>query len=587
MRSSTLARAQLGWPLLAAAWLSIGCTGIVDGTANRGNGSTGGTTGLGTGGNGNGNGTAGDGTKPTNMSADCEGWEVAMPKRVIRLSFNQLATSLRPVFGDEFTDKMIVDHAIKDPSERTFPPLGDTDEGSSYIDAKWQTADAIAVSAGQRAFDNFASFTNCGAAPTAECAQAFVLTLAEKVFRRPLVEREKASLLQVYADVVKGAGTVQQATRGSIAAIFSSPHFLYRTELGADSTQEGPLSQFELASQLSYFVTDGPPDDQLRAAAAANKLTTREEIAPHIDRLLATPAAKLNLKSAVVAWLGISKVLTVKLDETKIPTTEFNSAVAASMFHETELFVDNVLWKGGKVPDLVTSRKSFINAKLAGLYGIAAPTAGLDADGFGAVDLPENRSGLLTSVGFLTSRSRTDEQSVVGRGLSVNDAILCQQNPEFPGGLAEQIATVNAMQASLSEREKATYRDTTPPCNGCHAAFDPFGLSLENFDTIGKFRTMDPQNRPIDASVVLPPLAQNLPAANAVEMGKALASTGAFSACAATKLLTYALAETGVKGTSCATKAVADSFAKTDLSFAALVREVAASKTITHRSKGM
>ena len=257
------------------------------------------------------------------------------------------------------------------------------------------------------------------------------------------------------------------------------------------------------------------------------------------------------------------------------------------MFHETELVVDNVLWMGGKVPDLVTSRKSFINAKLAGLYGIAAPTAGLDADGFGAVDLPENRSGLLTSLGFLTSRSRTDEQSVVGRGLSVNDAILCQQNPEFPGGLAEQIAMVNAMQASLSEREKATYRSTTAPCNGCHAAFDPFGLSLENFDTIGKFRTTDPQNRPIDASVVLPATAQNLPAANAVEMGKALASSGAFSACAATKLLTYALAETGVKGTSCATKAVADSFAKTDLSFAALVREVAASKTITHRSKGM
>ena len=272
MRSSTLARAQLGWPLLAIAWLSIGCTGIVDGPANRGASSTGGSSGLGSGGTGTG--TAGGETKPPNMSADCEGWEVAMPRRVIRLSFNQLATSLRPVFGEEFADKMVVDHAIKDPSERTFPPLGDTDEGSSYIDAKWQTADAIAVAAGQRAFDNFASFTNCGAAPTAECAQAFVLTLAEKAFRRPLVEREKSSLLQVYADVIKGAGTIQQATRGSIAAIFSSPHFLYRTELGADSAQDGPLSQFELASQLSYFVTDGPPDDQLRAAAAANKLTT-------------------------------------------------------------------------------------------------------------------------------------------------------------------------------------------------------------------------------------------------------------------------------------------------------------------------
>jgi hypothetical protein len=590
MRSSTLARARFGadlWlPWVACAWLGVGCTGVIDGTGHA-PGSAG-SSGVGPDGTVNGAGSGGAAVdKPPNMATDCEGWDIAMSKRVIRLSFNQLATSLRPVFGDEFADKMVTEHAIKDPSERTFPPLGDTDEGSSYIDTKWQTADAIASAAGQRAFENFASFTSCGAAPTAECAQAFVLTLAEKAFRRPLIEREKASLLQVYADVIKGAGTIQQATRGSITAVFSSPHFLYRTELGGDATVEGPISQFELASQLSYFVTDGPPDDLLRAAAAANKLSTPQEISPHIDRMLATPSAKLNLQSAVIAWLGISKVLSVTIDETKVPTTEFNSAVAASMFHETELFVRNVLWNGGKVPDLVTSRKSFINGKLASLYGVAAPSASLDADGFGAVELPANRAGLLTSLGFLTSRSRTDEQSVVGRGLSVNDAILCQQNPEFPAALADQIKAVQAMQSTLSEREKATYRDTTLPCSGCHESFDPFGLSLENFDTIGKFRTMDPQGRAIDASVVLPASAQSLPAANAVEMGAALASSGAFSACAATKLLTYALAETGVKGTSCATKAVAEAFAKTDLSFAALVREVAASKTITHRSKGM
>lgn len=564
----------LCWAVLLCSAFAAGCTGIVEEPERPLSGATG-TAGTGGGGKGG------------SQSPDCEGWDVAMPKRVIRLSFNQIAGSLRPIFGDEFTSKMVAEHAIKDPSERTFPPLGDTDEGSSYIDAKWQTADAIATSAGQQAFDNFSSFTGCGEAPTTECAQAFVVTLAEQAFRRPLLEREKTSLLQVYADVITGAGTIQQATRGSIAAVFSSPHFLYRTELGADSKLEGPLTPFELASQLSYFVTDAPPDEALRLAALQNKLTTREEIAAHVDRMLAAPSAKLNLQSAVVAWLSISKVLSVKIDPLKVPETEFNSAVAASMFHETELFVKDVLWNGGKVPDLVTSRRSFINGKLAPLYGIAAPTANLDADGFGPVELPGNRAGLLTSLGFLTSRSRTDEQSVVGRGLSVNDAILCQQNPEFPAGLAAQIEEVNAMQVALSEREKAEYRMKNPPCSGCHANFDSFGLSLENFDTIGKFRTTDPQNRPIDASVVLPATAGGLSAGNAVEMGAALASTGAFSACAATKLLTYALAETGVKGSSCATKAVADSFAKTDLSFASLVREVAVSKTITHRAGGI
>jgi hypothetical protein len=521
--------------------------------------------------------------KPPNQAEGCDGWDVAMPKRVIRLSFNQVATSLVPVFGQEFATKIVTDNSIKDPTERTFPPLGDTDEGSSYIDSKWQTADAIAKAAGEQALANFGTFTGCGDAPTTECAQAFVATLGERAFRRPLTEREKTSLLTVYSDVVAHGGTIQEATQYSVYAIFQSPHFLYRTELGTQLGVEGPLTPYELASQLSYFVTDGPPDAELLMAAAQNALSTPEQIAPHVDRMLATPAARLNLQSAMLASLGISRVLSVVIDPMKVP--EFNAGLANSMFRETQLFINDVLWNGGKVSDLVTSRKSFVNASLAPLYGVAPPAA-VDADGFGLVELPENRAGVLTSLGFLSSRSRPDAQSVVGRGLAVNEAILCQQNPAFPEALADMIKEVNASQENLSERERADYRSITAPCSGCHTSFDPFGVSLENYDTIGRFRTVDDQQRPVNASVTLPASAGGTVAQNAVEMGQALSTTGAFSACAATKLLTYALAETGVRGTSCATKAVADRFKNTDQSFAALVREVAISKTLTHRSGG-
>ena len=555
-------------PAVLAVVVGTGCTGVID--------PNGPMPGMGTAGAG------GSVAKPADQAADCKGWDVAMPRRIIRLSFNQLATSLVPVFGQEFATKIVTDNSIKDPTERTFPPLGDSEEGSSYIDTKWQTADAIAKAAGEQALANFGTFTGCGDAPTTECAQAFVATLAERAFRRPLTEREKTSLLTVYSDVIAHAGTIQEATQFSVHAIFQSPHFLYRTELGSAAT-EGPITPYELASQLSYFVTDGPPDAELLAAAAQNLLATPEQIAPHVDRMLATPAARTNLEAAIFASLGIGRVLSVVIDPMKVP--EFNAGVAASMFRESQLFINNVLWNGGKVPDLVTGRKGFINANLAPLYGVPAPTT-VDADGFGAVDLPENRSGLLTSLGFLTSRSRPSGQSVVGRGLAVSDAILCQQNPAFPETLASQIEALVSMQEELSERERADYRATTAPCLGCHVSFDPFGMSLENFDAIGRFRTVDDKMRPVDATVTLPASVGGTVAMNAVEMGQALATTGAFSACAATKLLTYALAETGVGGNSCATKAVADRFKNTDLSFAALVREVAISKTLTHRSGG-
>jgi len=516
---------------------------------------------------------------------DCVGAEVAMPKRLVRLTFNQIASSLRPVFGDAFAAEVLKVNQIPPTTQRTFPPLGDTSEGSTYIDAKWQSAEAIAEKAAEHVFENFAAVTGCADPATPECAKAFLGKHAESAYRRPLTEREKTSLLQVYDEVTAATsgGTVQQGVQAGVRAIYDSPQFLYRSEFGADANA-GPLTPHELASQLSFFLTDAPPDAQLLAAAAENKLTSEADIAAQVDRLLAMPSTKANLQDTVFASFGIARVLAVVIDG--LPPEAFNGGVANSMFRESQLFINDVLWNGGKVSDLATSRKSFINSQLAPLYGIAAPTTGLDADGFGQVQLPENRSGILTSAGFLTSRSRPDQQSVVGRGLSVNDAILCQQNPAFPDNLAAQIDGVIMMQANLSEREKANYRGANAPCVGCHPGFDPYGLSLDNFDVIGRFRTMDPEGRPIDASVTLPPIAGSKLVTNAVEMGKALADSGAFSSCVGSKLLTYALAETGVSGTSCATKAVANTFAKSDQSFTALVRAVALSKTLTQRSGG-
>jgi hypothetical protein len=505
-----------------------------------------------------------------------------MPKRLIRLSFPQLAASLRPIFGQAFAAKALESVMVPPTTERTFPPLGDTSEGSTYIDAKWQSADAMAKAAGDQALATFASLTGCSDAPTVDCATAFLTTLAERAYRRPLLAREKTSVLQVFTEVTTAGGTVQQSVQAAVYAIYAAPQFLYRTEFGTDQNT-GPLTPHELASQLSYFLTDAAPDTDLLAAAAQNQLSTPEQITAQVDRLLALPATRANLQDTVFASYGIARVKSVVIDG--LPPEAFNNGVANSMFRESQLFINNVLWNGAVVSDLATSRKSFINKQLAPLYGVPEPTA-VDADGFGAVDLPENRSGILTSLGFLTSRSRPDQQSVVGRGLSVNDAILCQQNPAFPEALADSIKNLSAQQANLSERERSVYRSTNAPCMGCHPSFDPYGISLENFDVIGRFRTTDPEGRPIDASVTLPPIAASRTATNAVEMGKALAETGAFSSCVATKLLTYALAETGVHGNSCATRLIADDFAKTDQSFSSLVRQVAISKSLTHRTGG-
>src|SRR6185436_15475128 len=137
-------------------------------------------------------------------------------------------------------------------------------------------------------------------------------------------------------------------------------------------------------------------------------------------------------------YFSLSNLDNVQIDPTKFP--QWTPGLKNAMYHESEVFLDRVLW-GGAVSELLTSRKSFINADLAKIYGITSfPPSGatLDMDMFATVDLPADRAGLLTQAGFLTSKARPDKDSVVARGLLINGTLLCAQNPPFPENLATQ-----------------------------------------------------------------------------------------------------------------------------------------------------
>ncbi len=379
-------------------------------------------------------------------------------------------------------------------------------------------------------------------------------------------------------------GSIEEATQYSVYAALSAPQFLYRTEFGLDSEATAQLSAYETASMLSYFVTDGPPDNALLQAAGQNELTTPDQIGAHVDRLLQTPGGRLNLQSAMFAYFGISTLNTIVIDPEVAP--QFTEGLRASMMHETELFINDTLWNGS-VTDLMTSRTSFVNEGLADLYGVQFPPDGaeLDADGFGPVTLPENRSGILTQPGYLTTRSSPEEPSVVRRGLLINASLLCATNPPFPESQAEQIEEVSASLEQMSEREKAEFRASSSDCGGCHRLFDAYGLALDNFDVIGAYREADHEGRPIDPSVTLPAGAGGATVTSPAQLAQELANSGAFTACVAKNLLAYALAEgSTLSVSSCATQTVSKNFKQSDQSFGALVKEVAKSGLLTTRT---
>jgi hypothetical protein len=259
------------------------------------------------------------------------------------------------------------------------------------------------------------------------------------------------------------------------------------------------------------------------------------------------------------------------------------------MYTEGERFLENTLWGGGKVGDLLVTQTTFVNSDLAtSVYNIPVP-AGATTSNFVQVQLPDTRAGILTLSPFITSRARTDVGSVVARGLVVDETIMCQIIPGPPAELADQIAAAKTNLANDTEKMKANYRDTTAPCNGCHANFDPFGLVLENYDVIARYRTVDDQNRPIDATATLPASLGGGPVMNAVDMAHQLAGSGAFSQCMTKSVLQYALSDVTsapVDVGSCAVETLMAKFQAGDQTFASLVREVAVSKSVSLRKGG-
>jgi hypothetical protein len=590
---------------LAAATVVLGATA---GAATQGCG------GKGSGGNNNsppgGSSSGGlgmDGGSINGMQCTGSSTGVIVPKRLVRLTFNQIVNSIGallnsvPIPGADggaattIQDYLTNKYMITDSQHRSFPPLTNLKEGPVINIPNLGQSDQIATDVGMFVFNNFAAATGCTTA-TDSCAQTWLAKLAQAAFRRPMTSADASAIAQVYTDDKSYGGSVQEATRFEVNAIFESPWFLYRPEFGTDtedvnaSSMAGPLAPYELASELSYYLTDGPPDAPLLAAAANNMLSA-QGMQSQATRLLATPQTQTNLEAAMFSYFSIQGLETVVIDPSAY--SGFTPQMRNSMRHEVELFLHDRLWSG-VVGDLLTSTQSRINPNLATLYGVSPfPQAGQTPDsmGFALTQMPNTRSGILTQAGFLTSKARPMAGSIIARGLIVNASFLCAENPGPPTdmGTLAMVAS-QAADPTLTDRQKADYRATHSPCNGCHPHFDPYGEALGAYDLVGQYQPNDANGQPINTSSTLPANAGAAMVTGPVDMGKALTTaTGApFTACLAKNVLAYALADAVVGGTvdSCAVGLVAQAAGGASGSFSSVLAQIAASPTLSSRAAG-
>jgi len=558
-----------------------------------GSGGDSGTGGDATGGGKGGSGGKGGAASGGSTNAGGEGGAVEppdcspRPAGLVRLSLLQVKQSVGALLGAAAAETITADLGIEDAEHQTLPALNSSREGTVVTDSLFSLLDHVAQAAGTYVFDNLASVTGCGDEPTDDCARAFVRDFASRAFRRAPDDADLVNVLRVYDDARSAdlGASVAEAVQYGVYAVFESPFFVYRTELGAegDAAETVLLTPHELANEVSFFLTGGPPDAELILAAEADALSA-SELAAHVDRLLASDVARTRLAAAVFANFGLANVESVVLDGTLFPL--WGDSLRASMLGEARRFLGATLFTR-PVPELLTTKTSFINAELAAVYGVTLPAGvPLDADGFAEATLGAERSGLLTLGATMARLSRPDRASVILRGHWVNTAIACQESPVFPEDQTPSDPFVPP--ADATEREKAALRAQDPLCRDCHTLIDPYGIVLDALDAVGAYRPADEKGVPTIAPVTLPALFGSQVVSGPAELGAVLAADDRFVACLSHAFLRDAL--TVMAGTlatdGCEVTEVVSAYrAGSDPSFAGLARAIALSPALRERAR--
>lgn len=457
-----------------------------------------------------------------------------IPQDLLLLGELPFVNSLRSLFGAEAVEGRLA----PDPATKPFSQKGVV-ANTSLVSARLDWATHVTSSLAGKA----AEFTACdGTEP--QCVRGFLERFAHRAFRRPVGSEEIDGLVAVYE---LGAETsFDDGIQLALQAVLVSPSFNHRTEYGAPAADGSyTLTSHEFASTLSFLLTDGPPDEDLLSSADSGALDSPEERKEQALRLLALDSTKDSVESTLLAAWTLGNIFGKVKDENAYPN--FTASLPSQMYEETRLFLREHLWQGG-LSSVLTSRKTFVNAALADIYGIPFP--GTDPNDFVPVELPPERRGLLTQASVLTSLSRTDETSVVARGLFVNGPLLC-----LPKILSPPEAVIAEVEAQLTtdstERERAEFRATTSPCKNCHDHFDAYGLLFETYDAIGQHRTTE-GGQPIDPSVDLSKM-RNFDGTfeNAVAFAEELAKRPDFVECVTRHLVAYGTGEDGIKRTDC------------------------------------
>ncbi len=324
--------------------------------------------------------------------------------------------------------------------------------------------------------------------------------LGPRLFRRPLSDAERTSYGAYHASV-SGRSNFAMGVKWTLVALLQSPHAIYRSELGDNGGagytpgQTYALSQYQIATELSYTYGGSAPTPDLLAKASRGELGSPDALVNEARQLLQTPRGQEVVRDFFRQWVQYRTVA----DKVKTTTKDFD-LVKGAMAEETRRFIDQVVFtNGGGVRDLLVAPYTVVNGALTGFYGFGAAST---AD-YQLVNRPANAGlGLLAQGSILAGNAQADRSSPTKRGLAVFEKLFCNERPQVPPNVPKLETSAPADPGTTTRERFETLHASSDFCKSCHSQFDPIGFGFEHFDEVGRYRATENGNA-IDATGIV------------------------------------------------------------------------------------
>jgi len=323
-----------------------------------------------------------------------------------------------------------------------------------------------------------------------------LLEFASRAYRRPLSEDEVSGIHRLYAELRSDELSHDESLRLTMARVLAAPAFLYHLETPAPGESRSPVSDWELASRLSYFLWSSLPDADLHAAADSGDLLDPRTLLSQARRMLHDERMRRMAIEFACQWIHVRNFdPRSEKNEQQFPTF---AELRDDMYEETVRFFTDLLQNDGSILSIIDADHTFLNEALANHYGIPGVSGEQwrRVDGMRAYD----RGGILAQATILAEQSGVSRTSPILRGNWVSETLLGERLPRPPKNVPQLPETVPP---GLNERQLIERHSSDVACAKCHVRMDPYGFALESFDAIGRYRTQDSAGHTIDTKSTL------------------------------------------------------------------------------------